>query len=155
MTEKFDSLYGTMATSSNVANMRIFGKVHKEMMTWMIQNKPELAQEWIDKLESINWKNYVTGKEAEKIVSEMEPKAPWTREQWKLAMDQHGFDTEKAPCYNRCALWVTMNMIMSDSSETLSKYVDESNHFKAVHDLAIDKLTDKDGKFNIRTYFNV
>ncbi len=155
MTKKFYEQYQYMASSENVAFMHVFGNVHKEMMEWMIANKPELAQEWLDKLESIKWKNYLTQKEAEKIVSDMEPKAPWSREQWKNAMTQSGFDMEHEPCYNSCALWVTMNMIMSDSSETLKKYVAEEDMFKAVHDLAVDKLEDKDGVFNIRSYFGV
>ena len=79
-----------MAMSHDVENMRTFGNVHKEMMEWMIQNKPDLAQEWIGKLESIKWCNYLTPKEAEKIVSEMVPKAPWSREAWKNAMQSLG-----------------------------------------------------------------
>ena len=155
MKKKFHELYQTMATSGNPSFMRIFGAVHQEMMEWMIQNKPELAQEWIEKLCSIHWKNYLTPKEADGIVGKMEPKAPWSREQWKQAMAQEGLDLEHAPHYNRCALWVTMNMIMSDSSGTLGKYVEDVNLFRVVHDLAVDKLRDADGMFNIRSYFGV
>lgn len=155
MRQKFAVLYEMMASSKDVSYMRVFGIVHKEMMEWMIVNKPELAQEWLEKLESIAWKNYLTQKEAEKVTSMMDPKAPWTREQWKQAMDQHGYALEKSPGYNSGALFVTMNMIMSDSSATLSKYIDSSNMFKAVHDLAVDKLTDKDGAFDVRTYFRL
>lgn len=155
MKEKFESLYNTMASNKNVAFMHIFGNVHKEMMDWMIANKPEQAQEWLDKLEAIQWKNYLTQKEAEKIVTAMQPKAPWSREQWKQAMEQNNYDTEREPYFNANALFVTMNMIMSDSSETLKKYVGETDMFKAVHDLAVDKLTDKDGKFAIRSYFGI
>ena len=74
MKKEFYELYDMMAMSHDVENMRTFGNVHKEMMEWMIQNKPDLAQEWIGKLESIKWCNYLTPKEAEKIVSEMVPK---------------------------------------------------------------------------------
>ena len=155
MRKEFNALYNMMADSHNVNFMRVFGQVHKEMMEWMIANKPSVAQEWIDKLSSIRWTNYLTPNEAEKIVSEMKPKAPWSREQWRNAMTQHGFKLEHEPCYNRCALWVAMNMVMSDSSETLQKYVSADNLFKMVHDLAIDKLTDEDKKFSIRHYFNL
>lgn len=155
MKKEFTALYNMMASSQEVAFMRTFGNVHKEMMDWFIANKPEVAQEWIEKLESIRWKNYLTPKEAEKIVAGMNPKAPWSREQWKQAMEQYGYELECEPYYNRCALWVTMNMLMSDSSETMSKYVDAESLFKLVHDLAVDKLMDKDKVFNIRRYFNV
>lgn len=155
MKKEFDSLYNMMANSNNVAFMRTFGNVHKEMMDWFIANKPELAQNWLERLASIKWNNYLTQKEAETIVSNMNPKAPWSREQWASAMQQQGFPLEDEPCYNRCALWTTMNMIMSDSSETLTKYVEEKYLFKLVHDLAIDKLTDRDHVFNIRAYFSL
>lgn len=155
MRNEFYALYNMMANSTKVEFMHIFGQVHKEMMEWFIQNKPAEAQEWIEKLESIRWKNYLTPKEADKIVSEMQPKAPWTREQWKQAMEQNNYPFEEEPFYNRCALWVTMNMIMSDSSSTLGKYIDSANLFKIVHDLAVDKLKDSDGKFVIRRYFGL
>ena len=153
--KEFYALYDMMASSQNVNYMRTFGNVHKEMMEWMIANRPDAAQEWIEKLESIRWKNYLTQKEAQRIVDAMEPKAPWPREQWKAAMQQHGYKLEEEPCYNSCALWVVMNMIMSDSSETLERYLGNGDIFKIVHELAIDKLKDADGRFCVRAYFGV
>ena len=155
MKNEFAALYDKMANSNDVKNMHVFGEVHKEMMEWMIHNRPTEAQEWIEKLSSIGWNNFLTQREAEKIVSSMNPKAPWSREMWRMAMGQHGLPLAKEPCYNSCALWATMSMIMSDSSETLRNYIDEDTLFKVVHDLAVDKLTDKDEKFNVRSYFNL
>ena len=155
MKEKYWSLYNYMANSKRTEYMMTFGRVMTQMMDDMIPSMPARAEEYIDRLESIKWKNYLTPKEADAIVMKMEPKAPWTREQWKQAMEQHGFELEKWPCYNRCAMWVTMNMIMSDSSQTLSHYVDGASMFKVVHDLATDKLEDPDKVFNIRHYFGV
>jgi hypothetical protein len=152
---KFNALYNTMASSSTISHMQTFGTVLKVMMVWMIQEKPEAAQEWIERLESINWDNYLTKKEAVKIVENMKPKAPWPMDQWASAIKQKGYETENKPCYNGCALWVTMNMIMSDSGQTLSKYVGNSELFSIVHSLAVDKLTDADKMFSIRKYFNV
>jgi len=155
MKKEYVALYNLMANSNNIEFMRVFGNVHKEIMDWMITNKPELAQDWLDKLESIRWKNYVTQKEADKIVEGMNPKAPWDKTTWKATMEKNGFNLDKEPHFNRCAMWVTMNMIMSDSGETLKKYIDEEELFKAVHDLAVDKLCDKDGVFSIRKYFSL
>ena len=152
---EFYSLYDLMANSNKVENMRTFGNVHKEMMDWFIANKPELAQEWLEKLQSIKWKNYLTPKEAQKIVDGMNPSAPWSRDQWRAAMKEHGFELDKEPYYNRCALWVTMNMKMSDSGETLAKYIAGDKMFEAVYHLAVDSLTDKDEKFNVRKYFGL
>ena len=153
--EKYIKLYDYMSSSNETKYMKTFGAVMTEMYNWFAANKPDLAEEWLCKLESIKWKNYLTPKEADKIVSEMDPKAPWSKEQWKSAIALHEFDLENTPYYNQCALWVTMNMIMSDSAETISKYVGNGDQFAFVYDLAVDKLTDADEKFNIRRYFNL
>ena len=151
--EKYHGLYDYMAQSGKPENMKAFGVVMTAMMEDMAQSNPAKAEEYVNRLEAVKWNNYLTPTEADKIIAGMEPKAPWTREQWRAAMEQNGFEMEEWPCYNKCALYVTMNMIMSDSSTTLSKYVDANDLFKAVHDLAVDKLKDKDKMFNIRKYF--
>lgn len=153
MRNEFHALYEMMANSNEVAFMHTFGMVQKEMMDWFIQNKPELAQDWIEKLESIKWHNYLTPKEADMIVSKMDPKAPWNREQWKAEMDKHGFETEKEPYFNSCALYVTMNMKMSDSGQTFREYIEADKLFAFVYKVAVDSLMDKDGKFSVRGYF--
>lgn len=153
--QRYNELYDYMATSKKPEYMMVFGKVMTEMYDWFATNRKEAAEEWLMKLECIKWDNYLTPKEAETIVAEMIPKAPWSREQWKIAMAQHNHALESAPCYNRCALWVTMNMVMSDSKDTLEKYIDKGNIFEMVYDLALDKLCDDDKKFSIRKYFNV
>lgn len=155
MKNEFYALYNLMANSQKVENMHTFGMVHKEMFEWFVANKPELAQEWLDKLESIKWKNYLSQKEADNIVADMNPSAPWSRDQWRAAMKEHGFEMDKEPYYNRCALFVTMNMKMSDSGETLAKYIAGDKMFEAVYNLAVDSLTDKDGRFKIREYFGL
>jgi len=155
MKNEFYALYNLMANSQKVENMHTFGMVHKEMFEWFVANKPELAQEWLDKLESIKWHNYLSPKEADKIVADMNPSAPWSRDQWRAAMKEHGFEMDKEPYYNRCALFVTMNMKMSDSGETLAKYIAGDKMFEAVYNLAVDSLTDKDGRFKIREYFGL
>ena len=153
--EEFYALYNLMANSRKAEFMHAFGQVHKEMMEWFIENNPEMAVEWLNKLESIKWKNYLTQKEAEEIVESMVPEAPWTLEQWESAMTQHGFDFCEEPSYNKYALYVTMNMKMSDSGDTLAKYIDSDKLFEAVYNLAVDSLKDKDGKFNVRKYFGL
>jgi hypothetical protein len=152
---KYTQLYDLMAGGSEVKHMKVFGRVMTSMMDWMIENKPAEAEEFICQLESIKWKNFLTTKEADRIVSGMTPPAPWTNDKWLAAMQRHGLAIEHVPAYNRCALYVAMCMIMSDSGETLQKYVEQEKLFDSVHDLAVDKLTDKDGVFNIRTYFGV
>lgn len=162
MREQFYELYNYMANSHKVEYMRTFGNVHKEMMEWFIANKPELAEEWLCKLESIKWHNYLTLKEAENIVANMKPDAPWSRDAWKKAMDSFGIATEEEPYYNSCALWTTMNMIYSDSAHSIADLmrmpiseIPAEQMVKAVHSFALDKLKDADHRFHIRSYFGL
>lgn len=159
MKEKYYELYDYMSQSKNPDNMKVFGKVMNEMMEWMVANKPDIASDEIDKLESIKWRNYLTHKEAEKAVSEMEPKAIWPFDQWLQAMDKLGIVTEESPYYNKCALWATMSMIYSDSAATIAGIMGKTlsdvtaeEMVKATHALAIDKLKDADKNFSIRRY---
>lgn len=161
MKKKFHELYQLMATSQNVAFMHVFGNVHKEMMEWMIANKPEMAQEWIEKLCSIKWRNYLTRKEAERIVSEMMPKAPWGREPWKAAMERHELSTSEEPYYNDNALFVEMNKMYSDFGETIAELIgkplsaSDSDIITACYKMALKTLKDKDGVYDIRHYFHL
>lgn len=159
---RYESLYGYMASSRNPEYMKAFGSVMNEMMDWMVDNKADAASEWIDKLSAIKWRNYLTPHEAEDIVSVMSPKAPWSRDVWRQAMEALGLEMEREPVFNTCALWVTMNMIYSDSAKTIANImggdldsIDANELVKAIHALALDKLTDEDGMFNVRHYFGL
>ena len=163
MKKEFDALYNMMANSNKVEYMHVFGNVHKEMMEWFIQNKPELAQEWLDKLSSIKWKQYLTAKEAENIVDGMEPQAPWKREVWSNAMDSFGLNKEQEPYYNACALWVEMSKQYSDHAKTIAdkiirkplNEIPEEQIVNGIYAMALDVLLDKDDKYNIREYFKL
>lgn len=160
--EEYDSLYQRMATSGKPEYMKVFGSVMNDMMGWMIANKPDLAKEWVDRLQSIKWDNYLTESEAESIVSKMKPSAPWSRETWRSAMQSIGIPTEEKPFYNPCAMWVVMNMVYSDhghsiadiAGKPLSEMPTEAI-VRAVHSMAEDLLCDEDRRFNVRRYFDV
>ena len=163
MKEQYDLLYDFMAASRDPKNMKAFGRVMTEMMDVMIQKMPAEAEEMVQKLEAIRWKQYLTPKEAEKIVAGMEPKAPWSRDVWNKAMSDLGLPVEEAPCYNRCALWTEMNKQYSDHAESLAQKVwkkpldaiPAGEIVPVIHALAIDVLKDKDGVYNIRSYFGL
>lgn len=152
---QYVSLYDYMADSQDPKNMMFFGHVMTEMMDVMLHKMPDVAEEMIQKLEAIRWKNYLTPKEADEIIDHMNPEAPWKRAQWNAAMEHHGFDLEHEPAYNRCALYVEMNKIMSDQGETIAKYINKDDIFKFVYEMAVNNLTDKDGVYNIRSYFGL
>lgn len=153
--QAFAELYAYMAESKKPENMMAFGEVMKEMFMWMADNKPDYAMAWLEKLEAVKWDNYLTVKEAENIVTHMDPRGPWSREQWRGAMEQHEYPLEEEPYYNKCAMFVKMSEIYSDSIESLKKIVGSGDIFEAIHMLALDKLKDKDKRYKIREYFDV
>ncbi len=161
--EQYDFLYDYMAASRDPKNMKAFGSVMTEMMDAMLQKMPNEAEEMIQKLESIRWSNYLTPKEAEQIVDNMRPKAPWNRDVWNNAMQQLGISVEEQPYYNRCALWVEMNKQYSDHAETIAERIIKKplasipaeEIVSGIHALALDVLKDKDGVYNIRRYFGL
>lgn len=150
-----------MAQSQNPKNMKVFGNVMSEMMDVMIQKMPTEAEEMIDKLEAIKWKQYLTPKEAEMIVSKMDPKGPWSRETWKNTIESFGLPLEEQPHYNRCALWVEMNKIYSDFGDNIAELLGkplsptDKDIITACYKMALKNLKDKDGVYNIRKYFGV
>lgn len=157
--KKFDELYAKMSVSDKVEDMELFGKVMREMVHYLSERNPEKVDEYIDELEAINWKNYLTKKEAETIVGGMMPAPKWTKEQVKRVLDELGLATEESGCYNWCALYTTISMIESDSGDTLMKYsgaeMDDKKLLELIYHLALDKLKDKDEVFNIRKYFGI
>jgi hypothetical protein len=161
MKERYDALYEYMTQSRDPRNMKAFGCVMNEMMDYLIQSKPDVAEEMIDQLEAIKWHQYLTPKEAERIVAGMDPKAPWSRDTWKGAMESFGLPLEEAPYYNRCALWTEMNKIYSDFGEEIAALLGkplsptDKDIIAATYKMALKTLKDKDGIYNIRRYFSL
>ena len=164
MKEKFESLYNFMKNSGDVKNMKTFGHVMKEMFEYTITNHPDMAEEYLNELEAIKYRNYLTKIQAQKIIDGMRPAAPWDYDTWVKAMDDLGFsidDFDGADRYNRYALWCEMNKMYSDHKDTVAsligKTIDEipiNTIVTAAHDLAIDNLTDPDGVYSISKYFS-
>ena len=159
MKDKFGMLYGMMASSGDVKQMHTFGEVHKRMMAWFIENKPELAEEFIEELCAIKWRQYLTRNEATEIVRGMVPAAPWDYPTWEKAMEDLHLEKEHEGIFNRYALWVAMNQIYTDFGESIARMMGETlSRIPAetlvpfVHDMAVSLLTDPDGKYCIREY---
>lgn len=159
--DRYIGLYDYMATSREPKNMMIFGGVMTQMMDVMIQKMPDVAEEMVDKLESIKWQQYLTPKEAEKIVAGMDPKAPWSRDQWKGAMESFGLPLEDAPFYNKCALYTEMSKMYSDFGDEIAALLGkplsptDPDIISACYKMALKTLKDKDGIYHIRRYFGM
>lgn len=158
----FERLYTKMATSNNPKYMAVFGSTMKSMMKDMATWNPEIAQDYLDKLEAIEWNNYLSKKEAIAIVGNMEPKRYLDTSDWEQWMKAQNISMEEMPYYNKWALYTTMNMVYSDSAHSIAKLkgksvpeISKEEMLPSLHLFALDKLKDEDGVFNIRTYFCV
>lgn len=164
MKEEFKQLYNYIIDSEDEEKMKVLGRVVKSMMNRLIESYPQQAREYLDKLQSVKWHNYVTAKESEAVTSQMDPSPSWSRATWNATMASHGLPTSDEPFYNDNALYLTMAMISSDSNETLKSIlfdeeakvsVTPERLFKAIYRLALDRLKDKDKVYNVREYFNL
>jgi hypothetical protein len=159
--QKFEALYNTMATSNEPKYMSIFGETIKAMLDDMIAVKPELAREYVEKLEAIEWNNYLTKKEAMEIVEGMSPSSNWSADAWLDCMEKAELCMEEKPYYNDYALFVAMNQVISDHGNTLAlvmgkeseSEVEPNELIRIAYKMAIDLLKDKDNRYNIRRYF--
>jgi hypothetical protein len=120
LTHKFKSLYDYMSVSNEPKYMMLFGDVMKDMMKWMIDNKPDLAEKMVDKLCSIKWKQYLTKEEAMEAVNNMQPPAPWDWSTWEKTMRDLGLECEREGVFNKYALWAVMNQEYTDYAEDVA-----------------------------------
>jgi len=149
----------------NSGNMTRLGEMVQRIMRWLVAYEPDIATQAIAILDgdkSQECRNYLSGHEASEIVRQMEPQPQWPLRQVLDMLGNAGYATDEPPYFNNYALATTMCMILSDSGQTLQRIIGSPSHpatseelLASVYQLAIDKLKDKDGKFNIRKYFDL
>ena len=149
-----------MATSGNKDKMLAFGDAERWAFKKMHDMSPKDAQCWLDKLESMNWNNYLSKQEAEeatnKLVNQNGAKGPhWGFETFKNAVESTGGIMSEKPYYNCYALWATANMLYSDHYDSAKKYVPESDMPKYFYASALEKLKDVDRQKFVRWYFGL
>ncbi|MEG1442402.1 MAG: hypothetical protein RSC29_07035 [Oscillospiraceae bacterium] len=140
--------------------MKIFGEHYKKMAHYIYENSPEYFEDWEETLEACidgkDWKQFLTSKEAVKIMSEMNPRAVWTIEDIKNACIELGVLFEKIPTWNLPALAVTMNMEYSDHEKSNAMLaMDLEKLTKLIYMRAVEKLEDADDKYGVRKYFGL
>lgn len=106
------------------------------------------------------YKNYLTENEAKRIVEGMvnydgSKGAKWKPEDVKSAITNLGGKCEMEGEYNFWAMYATMEMKHSDEWGVLRNVVEPSKEAAVCYELAKASLLDKDGKFNVRKYFDV
>ena len=158
--EKYEELYKDMASSGNKEKMKAFGEADRWAFRKMNEISPKDAQCWLDKLEAMNWHNYLSKQEAEeatgRLVNQNGMKGPhWGYETFKNAVESVGGAMSEKPYYNCYALWAVANMLYSDHYDSARKYVPESEMPKYFYTSAIEKLKDVDKPKFVRWYFDL
>ena len=151
--EKYQSLKEYMIESRDPDNMMLFGDVMDNLIERLAKNDTAFAEREVEKLEAMKWEQYLTKSEAEDIITHMDPPAPWNYATWSQALENANLDREDDGVYNEYALWVVMNGIMSDHKESLTEFIPSDQLLKFVYTQAVETLTDKDGKFDVREYY--
>ena len=166
--ERYEELYEDMATSSNKDKMLAFGEAEKWGFKRLNELSPKDAQCWLDKLEAMHWKNFLSKQEAEEIASKLINQngrigAHWNYETFKAAVEGLGGKVADKPFYNCYALWVTANMIYSDHANSVAEDMGYPNPEAvpgekmalSMYRKAVEKLKDIDRPKFIREYFEV
>jgi hypothetical protein len=163
--QQFLDRYESVIRSGDISQMQPLGEMVKRVMKWLINYEPEIATAALSILngeESKEYRNYLSAHEASEIVRQMDPQPQWSLRQVLDMLKNAGYATDEPPYFNNYALATTMCMILSDSGQTLQRIVGSPSHpatneelLASVYQLAVDKLIDKDGKFNIRKYFDL
>jgi len=161
----FLARYDEIIKSGDEKQMERLGEMVRRTMRWMFTYEPDLAEQAmriIDDNWSKGFENSLTESEAEYIVIQMDPKPEWSIQQILDMLQSAGLKDYEAPYYNAFALATTMSMILSDSGQTLKDELGSDIRpakadeiLRIVYRLAVDKLKDKDKKFNVRKYFGL
>lgn len=158
--ERYLELFEDMAKSGMPDKMKVFGEAEKWAFGKMLETSPKTAEQWVDKLEAMNWNNYLSKAEADEIVAKSINQdnsrgAHWGYDVFKGAVESLGGNMAEAPYYNCYALWVVANMLYSDHYNSASEYVPKEDMPKYFYLMAVEKLKDKDRPRFVRVYFGV
>lgn len=158
--KKFEERYAEIIASQDLGQMERLGEMVKRVMHWMFKYEPGVAQQAMKLLdEDGDCRNQLTEKEAINIVAQMDPKPVWHMSQLAQTLEQMKLRLDEQPYFNRWALLTTMLMIQSDEGDALSAAMNTSKGSErmvtVIYQLALCRLKDIDGKFNIRKYFDL
>lgn len=158
--ERYEELYEDMAASNNKEKMIAFGNAERWAFKKMNELSPQMAQCWLDKLEAMQWKNFLSKREAEEITSRLINQngkigPHWNYDTFKNAVESLGGKMAEAPFYNCYALWAVANMLYSDHYKSTQEYVTEVEMPKFFYTQALEKLKDIDRPHFVRKYFEV
>jgi len=162
MQQQFLARYDSIIQSGDTRQMERLGAMVKRVMGWMFKYEPQVAAQalaLLDEDTATDYANRLTEQEAEDIVDHMDPQPTWKMQGLTASLQSIGLPLDVPPHFNRWALLTTMLMKQSDEGESLKEAIHANDRderlLRLVYKLAVNLLEDKDGKFNIRRYFEL
>lgn len=162
MEQQFLSRYDSIIQSGDTRQMERLGAMVKRVMGWMFKYEPQVAAQalaLLDEDTATDYANRLTEQEARNIVAQMVPQPAWTMQGLTASLQSMGLPGDVPPHFNLWALLTTMLMIQSDEGESLKEAIHANDRderlLRLVYKLAVNRLEDQDGKFNIRKYFGL
>lgn len=163
---RYMELYEDMASSGDKRKMIAFGEAEKWAFGRMTEISPRDARKWLDKLEAMEWNNYLSLAEAEEIVagfvSQSGARGPhWGYDAFRNAVESLGGKMSDTPFYNCFAMWATANMLYSDHANSVAEdmgysapsQVPNEKMALSMYRKALEKLKDADRPRFVREYF--
>lgn len=168
MKSRYQYLYDIMASSKDPEKMQVFGKAEQHMFDKLAVSNPSMAKDWLDKLEAVCWKNYLTETQAEKIASKIINQNGATGPYWPMetffaVVPKLGGQLNDEPYYNQYALWLVANAHYSDFARSTAEDMgyalpDEVPGDKmalSMYKKAVESLKDIDRSHYIADYYHV
>lgn len=158
--ERYCDLYEDMVADNNQSQRKIFGDAEKWAFHQILEVNPEIAEEWVKRLEASGWFNYITAEEFDRLNSGLVNQDGSKSGHWTLAeitdvVGRMNKNMECEPFYNKYALALTMNMLYSDHKNSASSFVQDSALPTFFYHQAVEKLKDRDREYFIRPYFEL
>lgn len=162
MQQQFLTRYDSIIQSGDTQQMERLGAMVKRVMGWLTKYEPQVAMQALALLDddtATDYTNRLTEQEAKNIVAQMVPQPAWTMQGLTASLQSMGLLGDVPPHFNLYALLTTMLMIQSDEGESLKEAIHANDRderlLRLVYKLAVNRLEDQDGKFNIRKYFGL
>jgi hypothetical protein len=160
MEDRLRSIYAKIAGRED--ERRILRTMSFTTMAALEDESKEKAEKVMALFEGMaEYRNYVTKEEAQEAVGRMtnwdgSKGVLWPSEEMKEWMEKEGVEKHEKPYYNFWALYLAVNMVLSDQGEVLKEYAeDEEERMGLAVKLARTHLKDKDKPLWIRWYFGL
>lgn len=166
MIARYEELYDRMSRSRDVKNMRTFGEAERAVFAELAASNPDIAFRWLERLEPMDWDNYLSERESREISRAIKNQDGSTGFRWNendffSAVRGFGIREEEKPRYNRYALLVVANMVYSDHARSIAEdmgktapsNIDDTMMMHSCCRKALELFNDPDGGFRVREYY--